>query len=83
MLTHYLIKYYETEEHYESDAEEWINDKFYSEIAYTAKAQELMFNKFFYRIEIYKSDNKLNPIRMFLLSNFNRKKHYKENKRYE
>ena len=68
-LDYFLIKYYETEEHYESDADEWIQDKFYSESAYIGKAQELMFNKMTYRVEVYKRDNKLQPVRLFLFSN--------------
>lgn len=79
-MDHYLIRYFKTEEHSDADADEWVQDKFYSEIHYTTVAEDLMLKQNYFRIEIYINTNRFTPVKTFMLSKFDRTNYFKNNK---
>lgn len=71
-MNHFIIRYYPTKEHYESEAYFNLNDKFYSKEHYESKAKELMYRLLYYRIEILDNDTQ-QIVGTFNIENFNRK----------
>ncbi len=79
-LKTFNIKYFQTREHYEADADEWIDEDFYSIEECNIRCKDLMFKRLLYRLEIYNKDDKFNLIKSHTITNFNRQKYYEQRK---
>lgn len=76
----FKIRYFESKEHFEAEADEWVKDTFYTIGGAEAKAEDLLYRNIKYRVEVYNTDNKLKPILILNQSNFNRNEYRKYQK---
>lgn len=74
----YKIMYYTTKEHSDFNVGDFIDDTWYTMEGAINKANDLLFRKMYFKVEIYEN-NKPKPLYTLTFSKFNRKE-YKETK---
>jgi hypothetical protein len=75
----FKVKYYKTEEHVKGEVGDFVEDTYYSFEGGVNKAEDLMYVKLYYKVEVYNSKNLQSPVYILNQSKFNRRK-YKETK---
>lgn len=75
-LSIYKIRFYKTEEHYEYDVFEVVDDKFYTKRACIAKMQDLLYKLLYYATEYYKENNPDKVLGELTVKTFDRSNYY-------